>query len=143
MARRWLKDTGRRLIFHGPGEKYLAYPVEAKTASYTVLPEDAGKTFTNRGDTDAITFTLPATTAVESGWWAQFYVVEAFDLAVVAGTVDTMVVIGDKTADSVKWSTSGEIIGGGCKVIHDGTGWLVIPFTWDNGTIVTTVTTAT
>ena len=137
------KDTGRRLIFTGTREGYIAERIEAKTASYTLTAADGGKTFTNRGDTDAITFTLPATAAVESGWWAQFYVVEDADLAVVAGTVDTMVVVNDKAADSVKWSTASEKIGGGCKVVHDGTGWLVIPITWDNGTVVTTVTTAT
>jgi hypothetical protein len=135
----WYTETGRPHV----------QPIVAKTASYTVDAQaDLGKIFTNRGDTDAITFTLPTTAQVlaitpSGGWWCEFYAVEAFDVAVVAGTVDTMVIIGDKAADSVKLSTSGEIIGGAFRVVHDGTGWLVFPTIWDNGTIVTSITTAT
>jgi hypothetical protein len=120
------------------------HPVTAKTASYSILEDDIGTTFTNRGDTDAITFTLPVVTNLPVGWWCCVNAVDAFDVAVISeGSSDNIVVLADKTADSVKWSTSGEIIGAGAKFLWDGTGWLVQGLnTWDNGTIVTTTTVA-
>jgi hypothetical protein len=116
--------------------------VTAKTTAYTITNQDHKAIFTNRGATGSVTFTLPSA-ANNPGLEVMVYAVAAQNVVVASATTDTMVVVGDATADSVTWSTSGEIIGGGATFISDGTGWLVIPITWDNGTLVTTVTTAT
>jgi len=97
----------------------------AKTASYTVTAADSGVTFTNTGDTDAITFTLPAV-ATSAGLWYKFIAVADFALAV-AGPADTLVAFNSNALTSVKYATAGEIIGGGFEVICDGTNWLVFP----------------
>lgn len=119
------RDTGRRLIFAGTRENYLAERVEAKTASFTMTPADGGKTFTNRGDTDALTATLPAVADVESGWWCKIIAVADTAIAVATTTADQMVTTRSATATSAKWGTSGEIIGNGFKVVCDGTSYLV------------------
>lgn len=138
-----MKDTGRRLIFDSNREGYIARRIEAKTADYTLTAADGGKTFTNRGAAGAVNFTLPTTGEVESGWWAEFYVVANQTVTVTAGTADTMVTFNDAAADSVAFSTASEKIGASLRVIHDGTGWLTEPGTWDDGSAVTTATIAT
>lgn len=112
--------------------------VEAKTASYTITTADLGKLFTNRGDTDAITFTLPAAASTPSGSWVKFLAVADFSLAV-AGATGELVVFNDAAANSIAMATASEIIGGGFEAICDGTSWLVYPL----GTETQTVTIAT
>src|SRR3990167_5933595 len=108
---------------HGAAPLYQ--PIEAKTASYTVKPEDLGKLFTNRGAGGSVTFTLPTTAEVFSGWWCEFFTaVLAQNVIIAAGTADKMVTFNDIAADSVALSTASERAGAGVRVVHDGTGWV-------------------
>jgi hypothetical protein len=119
-----------------------AQPVEAKTASYTVVPTDIGKLFTNRGAAGSITFTLPLSSTELSGWWCEFATVAAQAIVIASNAVDTLIVHADATADTV---TTAATIGQHFKVICDGTGMLVIsnPSAASAGTAVTAVTLAT
>ena len=108
--------------------------VEAKTANYTLTQADSGKIFTNRGDTDAITFTLPAVSDTYTGVNYRFYVVADQDL-VVAGTADELVTFNCNLATSVALSTTSEQIGGGVEVVCDGTSWLVFPLAEETQTL--------
>lgn len=98
--------------------------VVEKTASYTVTDADKDTLFTNRGDTDAITFTLPDPSTANKGNSYRFLAVVDAALAVATTTADKMIVARSGTATSVKWGTSGEIIGNGFDCISDGTSWL-------------------
>lgn len=96
----------------------------AKTASYTVTAADIGKTLTNRGDTDAITFTLPAVSSIYEGAEISFYCVADQDFAV-AGTADELVYYNSAALTSVKFGTTSEKIGGEITAKCDGTSWLI------------------
>lgn len=98
---------------------------EAKTAAYTVTQADSGKWFTNRGDTDALTVTLPAVSDTYTGVWFRLTAVADAAIAVATATADQLVTTRSATATSAKWGTSGEIIGNGFDVTCDGTSWLV------------------
>lgn len=100
------------------------YDVVAKTASYTLTAADAGKLFTNRGDTDAITFTLPAVAAAYANMAFEFYCVADQDFAV-ACTADEGVGFNSAAITSVKLGTISEKIGGGFRAVCDGTSWLI------------------
>lgn len=120
--------------------------VTAKTGNYTLDASfDCGGTFTNRGAGGSVTFTLPTAAQITSGWYADFFCVAAQTVIVAAGTVDTMIVFGDATADSISWATGGQIIGSGCRVVYDGTGWLTFlyPGTTSGAQTAATVTIAT
>lgn len=110
------------------------FTVEAKTASYTCTQADSGKLFTNRGDTDAITFTLPAVSSTFTGVSYRFLCVADFDFAV-ASTADEMVTFNCNAATSVKLGTTSEKIGGGFEAVCDGTSWLVFPLTEETQTV--------
>lgn len=101
------------------------WDVVAKTASYTITAADAGKLFTNRGDTDAITFTLPAVSSTYANFGVEFYCAADQDFAVATATADEMVAFNSLTATSVKLGTSSEKIGGGFRAVCDGTSWLI------------------
>lgn len=98
--------------------------IVAKTASYTVTDADAGTWFTNRGDTDAITFTLPVPSAANKGNSYRFSAVADFDLGV-SGTTTNLVTFNNAAATSVKLATGGEILGGAFEATSDGTSWLI------------------
>lgn len=99
--------------------------ISAKTAAYSVLLSDWGTTFTTRGATAAITFTLPAVTSATAGIWYRFYNVSAYGLVVASnGSSDNIVGKNDATADSLTATTTSLMIGACIKVIWDGTGWL-------------------
>lgn len=101
--------------------------ISAKTASYTVLLSEWGTTFTTRGATAAVTFTLPAVTNATAGIWYRFYNVSAYGLVVASnGSNDNIVAVNDAAADSVTCTTTSLMIGACVKVIWDGTGWLSI-----------------
>lgn len=106
--------------------KALRKVVEAKTADYTVVAADLGKIFTNRAATDVVIFTLPIVTTIQAGWFCEFFVAADFDVTVIsAGSLDDLTTFNDLTADSVKYGTATELVGGGFGFIWDGTGWLV------------------
>jgi hypothetical protein len=101
--------------------------VAAKTANYTILPSDpCGSLFTNRGAAGAVSLTLPGVTAVPSGTWYLVLGIAGQNISVVAGTVDTLVVLNDAAADSLTVSTAGQLIGSLMLLINDGTAWAAI-----------------
>lgn len=103
----------------------LYQKIEAKTASYQIVPGDIGKTFTNRGASGAVTFTLPVVADLTAGWWCRFFVVENQSFVIASsGSADNIVTFNDAGADSVTINTSAERIGFGATYIWDGTGWL-------------------
>ncbi len=99
----------------------------AKVASYQVKGEDFGTTFTTRGATAAVTFTLPPVADVQAGWWCEFFNVSATGFVIASsGSADNIVALNDAGADSITVSTTSLIIGAYVRVIFDGTGWLAI-----------------
>lgn len=100
--------------------------VTNKTASYTVTVAESGTLFTNAGDTDAITFGLPAVTN-NSGVWYDFKSCVASDAATfaVAGATAVLSTFNNIAATSVKYGTTNEVAGGAFRVICDGTKWHV------------------
>mgnify|MGYP003132231195 CR=1 FL=1 len=117
------------------GDAYIRpkMKIENKLADYTLTAADFGKIFTNRGDGDAITFTLPAASGNEDEvvW---FFSVADQNFTVATATVDTMVAFNDLTADSISFSQGSEKIGGGFMAVCDGTGWVVVPMAADGVT---------
>lgn len=116
----------------------LVQKVEAKTAAYAITVADWGKTFTNRGATGSVTFTLPAVSAVENGFFVEFFAVAAQDF-VIAATANQIIAFNDVDADAITFSTSSEIVGAAATLKCDGTSWLAILHTEETAT--TTVTT--
>lgn len=99
--------------------------VAAKTAAYTVTALDEGKIFTNRGASGSVTFTLPVTTNLPVGWACRFIGVADQNLVVASnGSADNITTFNDATADSITFSTAGELIGSAVEVVWDGTSWL-------------------
>ena len=98
---------------------YQGYTV--KTAAYTVTAAENGTTFTNRGDNDAITFTLPAPFANAH---YRFVSIAAFAITVASDTADTLIGYNDLDLDSIAGpaTTPGVWI----EVVSDGTSWIVI-----------------
>lgn len=116
--------------------------VVAKTASYTVLEADHGTVFTTEGAGGAVTFTLPATADLPTGWYCDFFNAADQDMIVAGGTADTMVVFNDLAADSIAFSTTAEQIGSGMRCIKL-TGSLIGVFTFLGAETVTpTIVTA-
>lgn len=97
--------------------------VIAKTADFVVLESQNGTLFTNKGDADAINFTLPTT--AKKGLHYGFFAVADFILKVTGGTADTLVVFNDAAADSIAFATASEIVGSMFEVYGDGALWLV------------------
>lgn len=101
------------------------YKISAKTASYTLTPQDLGTLFTNRGASGAVTLTTPATTNLETGFWFAVFAVADQNVVIASnGSADNIVTVNDAGADSITISTSSEIIGMGYTLVWDGTGWL-------------------
>ena len=98
---------------------YNGYTV--KTAAYTVTAAENGTTFTNRGDGDAITFTLPAPFANAH---YRFVSIAAFAITVASDAVDTLIGYNDLDLDSIAGpaTTPGVWI----EVVSDGTSWIAI-----------------
>lgn len=98
--------------------------VVAKTTSYTILPTDpCGTLFTNRGASGAVTFTLPAATAVPAGTYYEFLGIADQNILVASAPADTLNGLNDAAADSLAMSTSMQKIGGHMRVVNDGTAW--------------------
>lgn len=116
--------------------------ISAKTVDYTVTGSDEGMLFTNRGASATVTFTLPTTSTIGTGFWVEFYTVAAQSIAVASAPADTLVVHADATADSI---TTAATIGQTIVATNDGTGWLIrsVPSVASTATAVTAVTLAT
>jgi hypothetical protein len=101
--------------------------VVAKTADYTVNPsvDSPGTTFTNRGATGEVIFTLPAPNAGLKGHWYRFKAHADQNVKVKTTTVDTLIALNDAAADSVALQTGGQLIGGEMEAFCDGTSWFV------------------
>jgi membrane protein implicated in regulation of membrane protease activity len=113
--------------------------VIAKTADYTIDPGDCGAVFTNRGAGGTVIFTLPVTTTVQAGWNCEFYTVAAQILRIASSPTDNLINHADVGGDTFSTAAT---IGQHIRVIHDGTGWLIIsdPSAASAGTAVTAVT---
>ncbi|NJM54554.1 MAG: hypothetical protein HC841_00280 [Verrucomicrobiae bacterium] len=105
-----------------------------KTADYTLTAKDMGKTFTTRGATGAVTFTLPAASAALAGAHVEFHNVADQNM-VVAGADEGLVVFNDLTADSIGFATTSEKIGGGFRAYCDGVSWIVQPLATETQTV--------
>ncbi len=107
-----------------------------KTASYRMVPEDVGTLFTNRGAGGAVTFTLPITTDIVSGWWCEVFACVLAQNLVLAtyNSLDDLTTFNDLTADSITFSTSSEIAGASVRAVWDGTGWLCFLMTQETQT---------
>lgn len=101
--------------------------ISAKTSAYTCLLSEWGTTFTNRGATASVTFTLPAVTSAIAGMWYRFYAVSNYGLVIASnGSSDNIVALNDAGADTITCTTTSLMIGANVLVIFDGTGWLAI-----------------
>ena len=110
------------------------FRIVAKTASYTVTPDDFGSVLTTRGAGGAITFTLPAASAVNKGEFVLFVNVADQNM-IVAGATGGLVVFNDLTANSIAFQTTSEKIGGAFLAISDGTSWVVVPVATETQTV--------
>jgi hypothetical protein len=119
------------------GRQRPKFKVTAKTASYTVTPDDFGSVLTTRGAGGAITFTLPAASAVNKGEWVLFINVADQNM-IVAGADEGLVTFNDLTADSIAFQQASEKIGGAFLAISDGTSWAVVPLATELQTIAVT-----
>ena len=101
--------------------------ISAKTAAYTCLISEWGTTFTTRGATASVTFTLPAVTDLVAGMWFRFFNVSAYGMVIASnGSSDNIVAKNDAGADTITCTTTSLMIGANVLVIWDGTGWLAI-----------------
>jgi hypothetical protein len=123
------------MSFYGYGAS-LYQKVSAKTANYQMAETDIGVIFTNRGASGAVTFTLPNTSGLNTGWWCEVFAVADQDVTVASyGSSDNIVTFNDAAADSVALATVGEKIGGGFRFVWDGTGWLCFLAVQENQTV--------
>lgn len=111
----------------------------SKTSAYTVLLTESGTYFDTYGATAAVTFTLPA---VASGAGCVYYFMSAADFAMTVASAegDNIVTFNDVAADSIAMSTTSEIIGGGVKIVGNGTVWFA--FLYVNETQTPVIATA-
>ena len=101
--------------------------IVAKTAAYTVKDNEFGTTFTNRGATASVAFTLPVVTSLPTGWWCRFFGLVNAGFSVLSnGSSDNIATKNDATADSITMTTNSLAIGCNVLVIWDGTSWLAI-----------------
>lgn len=112
--------------------------VAKDAAAVSVAAADSGTIFTNGGASGSITFTLPA---VAAGLEYEFYAEDAQAITV-DGPADTLVIFADNAADSVAFSTGGEIIGSSFRAVGNagGTKWLIEVNTASDSVSVTTAT---
>lgn len=88
--------------------------VVPKTADYTISAgrDQAGTTFTNRGATGTVIFTLPTPGRGYLGTNYRFRCVVDFTLRVSGTTNGDLLTKNDNAANSVSLQTAGELLGG-------------------------------
>lgn len=96
--------------------------VAAYTVNHTCAATESGYVFTNTGDTDGVTFTLPAV-ATSTGMTYKF-LLTANATATITAPTDTLVAFNDAAATSLSFSTAGTIIGNAVEVVCDGSKWI-------------------
>lgn len=85
----------------------------AKTADYTFVASDNGKFFTTLGAAGTVIFTLPAASAALAAAGFTVTVFNAVDQTLtLAGTAGQLMFKNDVAANSLSYSTAGELIGG-------------------------------
>jgi hypothetical protein len=110
--------------FHGAGR---FRKIQDKTADYTITEAETGCCFTNAGAVGAVIFTLPAT--AKEGLEYSFFGMVDQTLTITSGTADKIVGFNDVDLDSVSLATSGEIIGGGYKLVGRADGkWMAFMY---------------
>ena len=127
-----IEGLKRELAMGGTAMTGVERIVEAKTASFTIAAADSGKVFTNRGDGDAMTITLPdpdGSTYKGVEFFTVNYVAQQINLT--TATADTLVSVGDVTADTLRSAATGQWM----RCFCDGTSWYAEPTT-DGGTYV-------
>jgi len=130
-ARRFLQNR-----FNFDDLRQVVPRVQLKAADYTVLATDNGSTFSTRGASGAVNFTLPT---LDRGLEFTFVNEVNQDMTITAGTADTLVTFNDLAADTVAFSTSGEKIGACVRVVANDneTKWLVQKLCSNTMTITT------
>jgi hypothetical protein len=91
----------------------------AKTANYQILSTDNMTEFNNTGATTAVTFTLPP---IAPGLKFGFRVVANQNLSVTSTEGANIVAFNNASANTVAYSTVGQLIGGGFKIYSNQTG---------------------
>ena len=136
--RKQLAASGNFILEDSPVEcPLMSWRYEdAKTADYTLVEGDRDILWTNEGDDGAIVFTLPTVAKKDLAYY--FFVVADQDVTVASGTADEIMTINDIAADSIKFGTTGEKIGGSVAIIGDGAKWKVLNLSSGN-----TITVAT
>lgn len=113
----------------------IFHRIEAKTAAYQIVDADNGKIFTTRGASGSVTFTLPVVTTIATGWSCEFFQAADQNMVIASqGSSDNITTFNDLTADSITFSTAGELIGNSVQLIWDGTGWLAKLMTFETAT---------
>lgn len=106
LARRQLGGAGFRFDDDVAGWNNGNSRIAVKAADYTVVAADNGTFF--QATTGNVTFTLPA---IKAGLEFRFLRVDGFNLVVASAEGDNMIVGNDASADSITFSTGGNLIG--------------------------------
>jgi len=94
--------------------------VQNKVAAYSLLETDSGTLFTNYGDTDSLTYTLPANP--KRGLYYDFVNMGTYDLLVASAAAGGLYAYGDAAANSVTITD----IGVSLRVVGTGDKWVVL-----------------
>jgi hypothetical protein len=97
------------------------FVVKSRAANFTVGPGDFGAI--HMITASGVTATLPTPAEGNKGAWLEFYLTVDEDFIISCS--EGLVVDNNATADTITWGQTGEQIGNSCRVISDGTGWLV------------------
>lgn len=116
--------------------KYVRSRIVAKTTNYTCTLADSGTIFTTTGAAGAVTFTLPAV-ATAAGVEYTFINTVGQNMVISDGSVDTIVTFNDAAADTLTFSSAGELIGAAVKVVCDGAKWLSFKYSANTQTVGT------
>ena len=97
---------------------------QSKTASYSIVANDNYTNFDNLGSSGTVVFTLPA---VANGYYFGFSGMANNTITVTSNEGGNIVALNNLIANSVTFSTSGQIIGSHFRVYSNpaGTKWLV------------------
>jgi hypothetical protein len=108
-----------------------------KTANYSILASDNYTHFDNTGAVAEVDFTLPA---IANGYYFGFHAIANFTIKVISNEGANMVAFNNASANSVAFSTGGQIIGGGFQIWSNpaGTKWIVVNDSAGTNTVTVT-----
>lgn len=97
---------------------------QTKTANYQIVAADNLSHFDNLGAAGEVDFTLPP---IANGYWFGFHAIAGQTIKVISSEGTNIVAFNNASANSVAFSTGGQIIGGGVNVYTNGAGtkWIV------------------